>query len=144
MRNCFKESSSCRILVVDDDPAMRSLLLDELWENGCSVIESPNGYDALSQVKSGVPNLIITDLNMPGGGFDYLKALIASAGNCPIILITAFGNSQTKQDAKACGVAAYFDKPVRVNDLRVVIEQVCPMVQSQTCPNIVFWNSQST
>ncbi|MGB0908903.1 MAG: response regulator transcription factor [Nitrospirales bacterium] len=141
MGDSFQPTSSCKILIVDDDPAMRSLLLDELWENGCSVIESPNGSDAISQVKSEVPSLIITDLSMPGGGFDYLQALIASAENCPIILITAFGNSQTKRQAETCGVAAYFDKPVRVKDLKLAIQQVCPMVASHTCPNTVFWKT---
>lgn len=133
---------SCTILVVDDDPAMRSLLVDELSENGCQVVESYDGHDALSKLKTCPPNLIITDLKMPGGGFDYLERLCLSVQHCPIILVTAFGNSQTKKQAQACGVATYFNKPVRINDLKMALQQVCSMVRSQPCQNTVFWNSR--
>ena len=137
MDSTIGQLNSCTILVVDDDPAMRSLLVDELSDNGCHVIESMDGYDALSQLKICVPNLIITDLKMPGGGFDYLQTLIASVHNCPIILISAFGNSQTKIRAKSYGVTAYFDKPVRVMDIKAALHRACPMYESQSCPNTV-------
>ncbi|GJL55462.1 MAG: response regulator [Nitrospirales bacterium] len=117
-------------------------MVDELSENGCNVIESSDGNEALSHIKLYEPNLIITDLKMPGGGFEYLRNVAASVQNCPIILITAFGNSQTKQEAQACGVAAYFDKPVRVKDLKAALQQVCPVVKSvkpQTCQNSIEW-----
>ena len=136
----FGLSDSCTILVVDDDSAMRSLLVDELSEYGCSVIESPDGFHALSQIKTSLPNLIITDLNMPGGGFEYLQALIDEVNDCPIIVITAFGNSKTKFQAKQCGVTAYFDKPVRVKDLKTAVREVCPMEKTQACQINVMWD----
>ncbi len=134
------QSITCTILVVDDDPAMRSLLVDELSDNGCQVTESCDGHDALSRLKTYSPNLIITDLKMPGGGFTYLKNVCLLVQNCPIILITAFGNSQTRKHAQACGVAAYFDKPVRVSDLKGALQQFCPLDKSQTCQNTVLWD----
>ena len=136
----FGLSDSCTILVVDDDPAMRSLLVDELSDHGCSVIESPDGFHALSHIKNSLPSLIITDLNMPGGGLDYLRTLRDEVENCPIIVITAFGNSKTKLQAKECGVTAYFDKPVRVTDLKAAVREVCPLEKSQACQINVMWD----
>ena len=99
---------SCTIIVADDDSAMRSLLVDVLSDNGCQVIESVDGHDMFSKLELHVPNLVITDLKMPGGGFDYLQRLKTVLQDCPIILVTAFGNSQTKKKALAYGMAAYF------------------------------------
>ena len=131
------QSDICTILVVDDDPAMRSLLVDELSENGCQVIESTDGQDALGQAKRCMPDVIITDLNMPQGGFGYLQNLRSSFQNCAIIVITAFGNSQTKKKSNECGATAYFDKPVRVKDLKASLQQICPISKSQMCQNHV-------
>ena len=142
METRFNRSDSCTILVVDDDPAMRSLLADELSENGCEVVECIDGNDALFRVKTFIPNVIITDLKMTGGGFAYLQGLATAVQNCPIILLTAFGNSQTKMKAKECGIAAYFDKPVRVSDLKEALYQVCPMGKPQTCQNTETRNNQ--
>lgn len=118
---------SCLILVVDDDPAMRSLLADELQDQGCCVVESHNGDHALMQVRTRLPDLIITDLKMPVGGFGYLRDLRAAAPQCPIVLMTAFGDAQTKTKAKECGITVYLDKPVRISTLKDVIGRICPL-----------------
>ena len=135
------QSDTCRILVVDDDPAMTSLLVDELSENGCQVIESSDGLDALVQIRMCTPDVIITDLNMPEGGFEYLQNLRSLVQNCAIILVTAFGNSQTKRKAQECGVTAYFDKPVRIHDLKATLRQICPVDKSKVCQNDVIGNN---
>lgn len=117
----------CQILVVDDDAAMRSLLVDELQEQGCRVIEARNGKDALIQLQTFTPDLIITDFKMPDGGFGFIKNLQKTLPRCPIVLITAFGDSHTKTQAQECGVIAYMDKPVRIADLKVSLAHICQM-----------------
>ncbi len=131
------DRSACTILVVDDDQAMRSLLVDELSDSGCQVIESIDGHAALSEVKTRPPNFIITDLKMPGGGFEYLQELMTIVPHCPIILISAFGDSQTKIQALSYGVTAYFDKPVRVADLKSALQELCPFFKANTCQNTI-------
>lgn len=116
---------SCTILVVDDDEAMRTLLVDALQEQGCRVIESENGTDALNVLKAVVPNVIVTDLKMPDGGFPYLRRLQEEAPECPIVVITAYGDSQSKAKAFRCGVKGYFDKPLHISDLKAWICQTC-------------------
>jgi len=118
---------ACNILVVDDDAAMRSLLVDELQERGCRVIEASNGKDALIQLQTLTPDLIITDLKMPWGGFDFCRNLQHTVPGCPIVLITAFGDSQTKATARECGVIAYMEKPVRIADLKASLTHICYM-----------------
>jgi len=110
------------LLVVEDDHAMRSLLCDELWDLGVRILEAEDGDEALQHIADQKPDLILTDLRMPAGGFDYVARLRTMAPGCPIILMTAFGDAQTKGDALQAGVAAYFDKPVRMDDLKNAIK----------------------
>jgi DNA-binding NtrC family response regulator len=120
-----QSGQSCTILVVDDDEAMRKLLVDALQEQGCRVIESESGKDALMALKSVVPNVIVTDLKMPDGGFPYLRQLQEEAPGSPIVVMTAYGDSQSKAKALECGVEGYFEKPLRIHDLKTWICQMC-------------------
>jgi DNA-binding response OmpR family regulator len=112
------------LLVVEDDRDMRSLICDELWDEGFQLREAANGDEALIAVMEAVPDLIITDLKMPAGGVDYVSRLRTFAPGCPIILMTAFGDKRTKEDALKSGATAYFDKPVRLSDLKARIRQL--------------------
>jgi CheY-like chemotaxis protein len=111
------------LLIVEDDKAMRSLLFDELWDMGYRLIEANDGDEALQCVMDGAPtpDLILTDLRMPAGGLDYVSRLRTFAPNTPIILMTAFGDAKTRAQAIAAGVTAYFDKPVRIGELKDAI-----------------------
>jgi DNA-binding response OmpR family regulator len=112
------------VLVVEDDLAMRSLLCDELWEMGYRIIEASDGDEALDRIVENHPALILTDLRMPAGGLDYVSRVRTVAPSCPIILMTAFGDANTRTEAMQCGVAAYFDKPVRISELKTAIRHL--------------------
>ena len=112
------------LLVVEDDRDMRSLICDELWDEGFQLREAANGDEALIAVMEGVPDLIITDLKMPAGGVDYVSRLRTFAPDCPIILMTAFGDKRTKEEALRSGATAYFDKPVHLSELKAAIKQL--------------------
>ena len=112
------------LLVVEDDRDMRSLLCDELWDEGFQLREASNGDEALIAVMEAVPDLIITDLKMPAGGVDYVNRLRTFAPQCPIILMTAFGNTKTKEEALKSGASAYFDKPVHLSELKATIHEL--------------------
>lgn len=103
---------------------MRSLLCDELWDMGYRIVEAGDGHAAIEQISRSLPDLILTDFRMPAGGLDYVIRLRTLAPDCPIIVMTAFGDAETKAEASRCGVAAYFDKPVRVADLKAAIRQL--------------------
>lgn len=112
------------LLVVEDDKDMRSLLCDELWGEGYQLREASNGDEGLAAVMRAVPDLIVTDLKMPSGGFDYVHRLRRCVPGCPIIVITAFGDAQTKHEALKSGATAYFDKPVRLSELKATVKQL--------------------
>jgi CheY-like chemotaxis protein len=112
------------VLIAEDDKEMRSLLCDELYDLGVSIREAADGDEALRVVLGVRPALILTDLRMPAGGLDYISRLRTFAPGVPIILLTSFGDSKTKADALAIGVAAYFDKPVRLSELRGAIQRL--------------------
>lgn len=112
------------LLVVEDDTDMRSLLCDELWGEGYQLREAANGEEGLAAVRRAEPDLIVTDLKMPAGGFDYVHRLRICAPHCPIIVMTAFGDAQTREEAMRSGATAYFDKPVRLSELKVTVKQL--------------------
>lgn len=109
------------VLVVEDDADMRSLLCDVVSELGLRVAEASDGNGAVQKIRELEPHVVLTDLRMPAGGFEYVRTLRALYPSCPIILLTAFGDRQTKAEALACGVRAFFGKPVRSMDLQRTI-----------------------
>jgi len=119
-----QERKSAVVLIAEDDREMRSLLCDELYDLGVSIREAANGDEALRSVLDTRPTLILTDLRMPAGGLDYISRLRAFAPGVPIVLLTSFGDSKTKADALAIGVEAYFDKPVRISELKGVVRRL--------------------
>ena len=125
------EGDYCGILVIDDDDAMRSLLVDELSECGCRITQASGGEDAVKQLEEFSPNLVVTDLNMKCGGVEFLGVLKAALPDCPIIVITAFGDAETRKMTTALGVSGYFDKPFRMADLKALVRQVCPSPECQ-------------
>ena len=103
---------------------MRSLLCDELSEMGHRIVEATNADQALQYVMDHRPTLIMTDLRMPSGGMDYVSRLRKCVPDVPIILMTAFGDAKTRAEALALGVDAYFDKPVRISELKQKVEKI--------------------
>ena len=118
------ERKSTVVLIVEDDNDMRSLLCDELWSEGYQLREAKDGDEALRTVLESAPDLILTDLKMPAGGFDYISRLKTFAPHCPIVLMTAFGGTQTRAEALRWGASAYFDKPVRISELKATVRQL--------------------
>ena len=112
------------VLIVEDDREMRSLLCDEFCGTGYQLREARDGDDAFLAVLQSVPDLILTDLRMPAGGDDYISRLRTVAPNCPIVVITAFGDATLKSQVVKAGANAYFDKPVRIADLKNCVQQL--------------------
>jgi CheY-like chemotaxis protein len=118
-----------RVLVADDDKEMRLLLSTVLRKDGFEVVEAQTGAEALDLLSTSLAegpsyryDLIISDVRMPClGGLDVLAGLRETNWVTPVILITAFGGSQTHEEASRWGATAVFDKPFNVNDLRRVV-----------------------
>jgi len=112
------------LLVAEDDKEMRSLLCDELRDLGCRIVEAGDGNEAIERARETSPSLVLTDLRMPGGGLGYVGRLRIVLPACPIVLITAFGDPSVKETSQRFGISAYFDKPVRMDELKVTIKKL--------------------
>lgn len=119
------------LLVAEDDKEMRSLLCDELRDLGCRIVEAGDGNEAIERAREMTPSLILTDLRMPGGGLGYIGRLRIVMPTCPIVLITAFGDPSVKETSQRFGISAYFDKPVRMGELKASVKRLLGLRNGQ-------------
>ncbi|OAI48601.1 hypothetical protein AYO43_03540 [Nitrospira sp. SCGC AG-212-E16] len=109
------------VLVVQDDADLRSLFCDVVREMELQVDEATDGDGAIHRIRDLDPQVVLMDLRLPGGGFDYVRTIRALYPSCPIILLSALGDHHAKAEASACGVKAFFTKPVSLVDLQRAI-----------------------
>ena len=128
-----KESKG-RILVVDDEQEMRSLLEDYLHKEGYEVICSSSAYEALQVLAPGGNlgpehtqgdiDLIISDIKMPQvDGLEFASRLQTLRPEIPIILITAFGSIETALEAMKRGAFHYIVKPFKLVEMGVNVDR---------------------
>ncbi len=112
-----------RILVVDDEKSMREILHIFLKNEGYSVTLADNGESAVEAVKRDIFDLIITDMNMPGvSGMDLLKSVKKIAPDTIVVVITAFGTTESAVEAMKQGAYDYIQKPFQMDDIRLVVK----------------------
>ncbi|MDH5668408.1 MAG: response regulator [Nitrospira sp.] len=118
------EGKAAVVLIVEDDREMLSLLCDEFWGADYMLRQARDGDEAFRMVLESVPDLILTDLRMPAGGADYISRLRTIAPGCPIVVITAFGDTAGQNEVLKAGANAYFNKPVRISALKTCVRQL--------------------
>jgi len=126
-----KPSPAGRILLAEDDAAMRALLARRLCRAGFQVVEACNGIEALERLAYGLAStprvtfdVIVSDVRMPGyDGLNILASLRQNAAYIPVILITAFGTLATHVKAARLGAYAIVDKPFDLDDLTTLVEE---------------------
>lgn len=110
------------ILVVDDDPEMRALLLDVLSNEGYEVVEAKDGTEAVLALRARKFDVILMDKNMPGpSGLDLLPGFRRVCPWSPIIMMTAFGDVPSYMEAVEKGAVEYLFKPFRMEELKAAI-----------------------
>ena len=91
--------SSNRILVVDDDSSLRSIMKMQLEEAGYQVALASDGAEAYDRLREIRPQLVITDLKMPTSGLELLRRIASEDIQPTLIIITAFGTVETAVQA---------------------------------------------
>jgi two-component system NtrC family response regulator len=110
------------ILVVDDEPAQRTVLAGFLRKRGFQVVQAGKVEDALSELSGRTVDLVLTDLRMPGAsGIDLLEGARAINPEVPVVVMTAFGTVASAVDAMKRGAADYLTKPIDLDELDVLI-----------------------
>jgi two-component system, OmpR family, KDP operon response regulator KdpE len=109
--------TSAKILIVDDEPQIRRVLRTTLTSQGYTVAEARTGDEALEQIRSERPDLILLDVNMPGiSGLETCREIRGSS-DIPIIMLTVRGTEKDKVQALDAGADDYVTKPFGSEEL---------------------------
>ena len=124
-----------RILIVEDDAIFRTLLETIVRLEGNEVHLAANGETGLSQAKNKKPDIILSDIQMPGmSGLEMVKAVrkLPDLAHCYIILITGSTSQEAKLDALRAGADDFLEKPSNREEIltRIEIAQKVMAIQS--------------
>lgn len=115
-----------KLLVVDDDEALRRLMRLELSDT-YEIIDSGQPEHGLAIALESRPDAILLDLRMPKySGYELLQTFtsFSHTQRIPVIVVSGEAGSQTKEHCKQLGAAGYFEKPIDFDALRVCLRQV--------------------
>ncbi len=113
------------VLVVDDDPSMRTALSESLLSCGYQVDAAVDGADALKRFSKGRYDVVITDMRMPKvGGMEVLRGVKKISPETHVIVITAYGTVNTAVQAMKEGASEFIMKPFSLDDLESVVKNV--------------------
>ena len=119
-----------RVLIAEDDDALREMMTIQLLEEGCEVTQASDGDEALATIRdhdgsAGGPfDLVVLDVRMPGiSGLDVVRRLRAASWTTPVLFVTAYPDTALIHDAKRLG-AAVLAKPFALRRLPQVASEV--------------------
>ncbi|HOX46917.1 MAG TPA: sigma-54 dependent transcriptional regulator [Myxococcota bacterium] len=112
------------VLIVEDDPRLGPLLQSWLSERGLEALLASGGEQALELFGRQAPDVVLTDLVMPGmSGLDLCRRLRELDRTLPVLLLTSFGSIPSAVDAMRSGATDYLCKPIQPDELLVALER---------------------
>ena len=117
------------ILTVDDSASMRMLLKTSLTAQGFRIESANDGAHGLDRIQEVVPDLLITDINMPKmDGFELIEAvrLLPAFRGTPILVLSTEFSDEKKARARSAGATGWITKPFDAAKLGAAIRRVCP------------------
>lgn len=123
-----------RVLVVDDNPDLRSYVSGILRGQGYTVLTARNGAEGFEQVKTHRPSLIVTDLMMPiVSGLDMIRMIRAQDDlkGTPIVLLTAKADEDTRLEGVERGADAYLSKPFNDRELLAEVRNLLALKENE-------------
>ena len=113
-----------RVLVVDDDPTVREVVVTYLRANRHDVVEAADGESALRTMRDGPADLVVLDLMLPGiDGLDVCRQLRAES-DVPVIMLTALGSETDRVAGLERGADDYVTKPFSPRELALRVDSV--------------------
>jgi two-component system cell cycle response regulator DivK len=112
------------IMVVEDNPTNMKLVHMVLARGGYSVREATGAEEAIIAIRADPPDLVLMDVQLPGmDGFEAMAMLKAdpSTAAIPVVALTAFAMHGDEEKILAAGFDAYMAKPIRYNELLVLV-----------------------
>jgi len=128
-----------RILVVDDESAIRRALRPPLLELGFQVAEASRGEEALQLLRGATYDAVLLDVNMPGvGGIETLRRIRSFAPRLPILMLTVRDQEGEKVEALDLGADDYVTKPFSTRELiariRAAVRRVRAPIRAEDAP----------
>lgn len=120
-KRAVRNAKASRILVVDDERAIRDTLRDILEDEGYEVAAAEGGREALALFEKSPFNVVLCDIKMPKmDGVEVLEKLL-DLGDVPVVMISGHGTIETAVDAMRRGAYDYIEKPLDLNRLLVSV-----------------------
>ena len=114
-----------KILVVDDEDALRTVLSAELEGEGYQVATAADGQEAINILGSSAFDLILLDIKMPNvDGFEVLKFVKEKHPKTKVIMLTGFADLKNAIESKKLGAEDFVSKPYDLVDLLTTVERV--------------------
>jgi two-component system KDP operon response regulator KdpE len=124
-----------RILVIDDEPAIRRALRPPLLELGFQVAEASRGEEALQALHASAYDAVLLDINMPGiGGIETLRRIRSFAPRLPVVMLTVRDEEEDKVEALEMGADDYVTKPFSTRELIARIRSAVRRVRAPARP----------
>lgn len=122
-------AQACKVLVVDDDPNIRRLIVVALRRDGYEFVEAANGRDALDAMRNERPDVVVLDLMMPVlSGWDVLRERSHDAEllKIPVIVVSANRDPEVAT-AVTSGICAFLPKPFDIGALSALVRSCIPL-----------------
>lgn len=118
-------SQSCKIIVIDDDEAIRDVIGMVLTKRGYRAELFPDGTRALDHIRDNQPQIIICDIELPDiNGFKILEKVKALYPDTLFVMMTGYGDTYSVREALISGADEYLSKPFTVSELTLILERL--------------------
>ncbi len=115
-----------RVLVVDDDPVVREVVLTVLDDGDCDLSEAADGIEAVRLAIAGKPDVVVLDVMMPGmTGFEVCRRIREdpALSGIIVVLLTALDSTLAREEGDRAGADLYLTKPFSALDLLGAVSQ---------------------
>ena len=112
-----------KVLVIEDCYEIRMMMRSFLIRKGHKIIDAKDGETAFEQIKKERPDIIVTDMKMPGkDGLDIIRELQRNSMDIPIIIATGYDEPFSREEAEELGISKILIKPVSDKELIEAVE----------------------
>lgn len=112
-----------KVLIIEDMYEIRMMMRSFLIRKGYKVTDARDGDEALQFIKKDIPEVIITDMLMPGkDGFETIREIQKNGINVPVILITGYNDPISQNMALDLGITKILTKPFQARELIAAVE----------------------